>query len=92
MPPTFERSEHVGASYNLTARPRHNRPTIQQSSMTTTLQPSKNARITGWILSILPVLVFSFSAAMKFIMPPEAAKGFEASIGEVVTTNREKVE
>ena len=45
--------------------------------MTTTLQPSKNARITGWILSIHPVLVFSFSAAMKFIMPPEAAKGFE---------------
>ncbi len=45
---------------------------------TTSSQPSKAARITGWILSILPVLVFFFSAIVgKFMMPPDAAKGFE---------------
>lgn len=44
---------------------------------TTTPQPSKAARITGWVLSILPVPLFAFSAFGKFMLPPDAAKGFE---------------
>ena len=37
---------------------------------------SKGARITGWIMSILPVLLFLFSASFKFIQPgPDFAKG-----------------
>jgi uncharacterized membrane protein YphA (DoxX/SURF4 family) len=32
---------------------------------------------TGRILSALPVLMLLFSATSKFMMPPEAAKGFE---------------
>ena len=38
---------------------------------------SKGMIWTGRILSALPVLMLLFSATMKFVMPPDAAKGFE---------------
>lgn len=38
---------------------------------------SKKMLWTGRILSALPVLMLIFSAVMKFVMPPDAAKGFE---------------
>lgn len=39
--------------------------------------PGKAARIAGWILTILPCLMLTFSGAMKFSGSPELAKGFE---------------
>jgi hypothetical protein len=38
---------------------------------------SKKARIVGWIMTILPALMFLFSAVMKFSQNPEVQKGFE---------------
>lgn len=38
---------------------------------------SKVAFWTGLTLSILPSLMLGFSAVMKFVQPPDAAKGFE---------------
>ncbi len=38
--------------------------------------PSKAARITGWIMSILPALLFLFSAGMKLAHPPQLDEGF----------------
>lgn len=38
---------------------------------------SKGMIWTGRILSALPVLMLLFSASMKFVMPSDAAKGFE---------------
>ena len=38
---------------------------------------SKKMLWTGRILSALPVLMLILSAVMKFVMPPDAAKGFE---------------
>jgi hypothetical protein len=38
--------------------------------------PSKAARITGWILSVAPSLMFLFSAAMKLSHPPQLDEGF----------------
>lgn len=37
---------------------------------------SKSARITGWIMTILPSLMFAFSAVMKFVPSPQLAEGF----------------
>lgn len=39
--------------------------------------PSKAARITGWIMTILPALLFIFSAAMKLAHPPQLDEGFK---------------
>src|SRR6478609_9429245 len=50
-------------------------PATQSSTMTTS--PSKKARIIGWIMTILPTLMFVFSGAMKFTQNPEVQKGFE---------------
>ena len=38
--------------------------------------PSKAARITGWIMTILPALLFIFSASMKLAHPPQLDEGF----------------
>jgi len=38
---------------------------------------SKGALWTGWILTILPVLLLIFSAIMKFAKPPPVVQGFE---------------
>ena len=38
--------------------------------------PSKAARITGWIMTILPSLMFVFSAVMKFVPSPQLTEGF----------------
>ena len=38
--------------------------------------PSKAARITGWIMTILPALLFAFSGIMKVIHPPALDEGF----------------
>jgi hypothetical protein len=38
--------------------------------------PSKAARITGWIMSILPALLFIFSGGMKLVHPPALDEGF----------------
>lgn len=38
--------------------------------------PSKAARITGWIMTILPALMFVFSGIMKFIPSPQLNEGF----------------
>jgi DoxX-like family len=37
---------------------------------------SKKMLWAGWIISIVPVLMLSMSAAMKFMMSPDTAKGF----------------
>ena len=37
---------------------------------------SKATLWTGWVLSILPVLLLVMSAVMKFMPPPQAAEGF----------------
>ena len=37
---------------------------------------SKSARITGWIMTILPSLMFAFSAVMKFVPSPQLTEGF----------------
>ncbi len=37
---------------------------------------SKSARITGWIMTILPSLLFVFSAGMKLAHPPQLDEGF----------------
>ena len=37
---------------------------------------SKSARITGWIMTILPSLLFAFSAVMKFVPSPQLTEGF----------------
>ena len=37
---------------------------------------SKKALWIGWIMSILPVLLFLFSATMKFVHPPQLDEGF----------------
>jgi len=37
---------------------------------------SKSARITGWIMTILPALLFVFSAVMKLAHPPQLDEGF----------------
>jgi len=51
---------------------------ITQSTVTTNLAgASKKARIVGWIMTILPSLMFLFSAVMKFSNNPEVQKGFE---------------
>lgn len=38
---------------------------------------SKGARIAGWILTILPCLLFAMSAAMKFIQPAGFDEGLK---------------
>jgi hypothetical protein len=38
--------------------------------------PSKAARIAGWIMTILPSLLFLFSATMKLAHPPQLDEGF----------------
>ncbi len=38
--------------------------------------PSKAARITGWIMTILPSLLFTFSGVMKLAHPPSLDEGF----------------
>jgi hypothetical protein len=44
---------------------------------TTTPAPvSKAARVTGWILSIVPVLMLVMSGVMKLTQNPEVVKGF----------------
>jgi len=47
------------------------------TTMASAATASKKARIIGWIMSILPVLMFTFSGAMKFSHNPEVQKGFE---------------
>jgi hypothetical protein len=42
-----------------------------------TTVPSKAARITGWIMTILPALLFVFSAAMKLAHPPQLDEGIK---------------
>ena len=37
---------------------------------------SKSARITGWIMTVLPSLLFAFSAVMKFVPSPQLTEGF----------------
>ena len=37
---------------------------------------SKAARITGWIMSVLPCLLLIFSAVMKLAHPPQLDEGF----------------
>ena len=37
---------------------------------------SKAARITGWIMSIVPCLLLTFSAVMKLVKPPGMNEGF----------------
>jgi hypothetical protein len=37
--------------------------------------PSKAARVTGWIMTILPALLFIFSAGMKLAHPPQLDEG-----------------
>ena len=44
--------------------------------METPAPPSKKAVWTGWILSILPVLLLAVSAAMKLAHPPQLDEGF----------------
>jgi hypothetical protein len=44
--------------------------------MESTTPPSKAARITGWIMTILPSLLFLFSAIMKIVHPPGLDEGF----------------
>ena len=39
--------------------------------------PSRAARITGWIMTILPSLLLLFSAAMKLAHPPQLDEGFK---------------
>jgi hypothetical protein len=39
-------------------------------------RPSRKALWAGWVLSVLPVPLLAFSAAMKFIRPPEVVEGF----------------
>jgi hypothetical protein len=41
-----------------------------------TTAPSKAARITGWIMTILPSLLFTFSGVMKLAHPPQLDEGF----------------
>ncbi len=36
----------------------------------------KKILIIGWILTVLPALMLSFSAVMKFVKPPDLIKGF----------------
>ena len=38
---------------------------------------SKGARITGWVMSILPVLLLLLSATFKFLQPTGFAEGLE---------------
>jgi hypothetical protein len=44
--------------------------------METTTPPSKAARITGWVMTILPSLMIIFSGAMKLVHPPGLDEGF----------------
>ncbi len=44
--------------------------------MAPTTMPSKKIIIIGWIMSILPALLFLFSAAMKIVHPPQLDEGF----------------
>lgn len=37
---------------------------------------SKSARITGWVMTILPALMFLFSGVMKFVPSPQLTEGF----------------
>jgi ABC-type uncharacterized transport system YnjBCD permease subunit len=43
-----------------------------------TATPSKAARITGWVMTILPSLLFAFSGIMKLVASssPQLAEGF----------------
>jgi hypothetical protein len=41
-----------------------------------TTVPSKAARIAGWIMTILPSLLFAFSGIMKLIGPPGMEESF----------------
>jgi hypothetical protein len=41
-----------------------------------TTTPTKTARITGWIMTILPSLMFAFSGVMKFVPSPQLEEGF----------------
>jgi hypothetical protein len=41
-----------------------------------TTTPSKAARITGWIMTILPSLLFAFSGIMKLVGPPGMEENF----------------
>lgn len=38
--------------------------------------PSKAARLTGWVMTILPSLLFAFSGIMKLAHPPALDEGF----------------
>jgi hypothetical protein len=44
--------------------------------MQTTTPVSKTARWTGWVLSLLPVLMLLMSAIMKLMQPPAVVEGF----------------
>lgn len=44
---------------------------------TSTPTVSRAARITGWILSVLPALLLVFSAVMKLLHPPQLDEGFK---------------
>jgi len=44
--------------------------------MNTTPSPSKAARVTGWIMTILPALLIAFSGLMKLAHPPQLDEGF----------------
>lgn len=44
--------------------------------MAPTTMPSKKIIIIGWIMSILPALLFLFSATMKLVHPPQLDEGF----------------
>jgi DoxX-like family len=47
--------------------------------MATDSQPAPASKAmfwTGWIVSILPVLMLVMSGAMKFLQPPDAVEGF----------------
>jgi hypothetical protein len=45
--------------------------------MPTPVRSSKAMVVIGWVLSVLPMLLFIFSAAMKFIGGPDLEKGME---------------
>jgi hypothetical protein len=57
----------------------HAAETIQQSMETQTsfTAASKRARWIGWIMSVLPVLLFLMSGVMKLVRPPMVVEGFK---------------
>src|SRR4051812_39930760 len=50
---------------------------VESSATTVVPNVSKKARIIGWIMTILPALMFIFSGVMKFSQNAEVQKGFE---------------